>query len=317
MKLSIVIPMYNVDKYIEKCLLSCINQDISASDYEIIVVNDGSLDCSMQIVSAIAKCYSNIRIIEQQNQGLSAARNNGFAISKGEYVWFVDSDDWIECNCLKRITHKLCDNIDILQLQYRLVYDDSMLNKDCYTIIDGIVTGVKQTLNGGLPAPAQFAIYRSDFLRENNLSFVLNIYHEDSEFKPRVTYLAKKIASDNDVCYNYYQREIGSITSSFTFKRAESIIFVCNSLYFFSKNLPLQIQKCFCQKIGLNLNTLFNGLCTLSKKEKNIISKQIFANKHLLYCMVKSGYVKYILEGLIFIVSIPVGLSIYSYFKHR
>ena len=124
MDLSIIIPVYNVEKYIEKCLLSCIKQDISYEDYEIVVVNDGSPDNSITIVERIAKDYSNIRIINQENQGLSGARNTGMKHAKGNYIWFVDSDDYIEENCLGRIVSYLNGDLDILQLQYRHVFED-------------------------------------------------------------------------------------------------------------------------------------------------------------------------------------------------
>lgn len=315
MKLSIVIPVYNVEKYIEKCLLSCIDQDIPASEYEIIVVNDGTPDNSMEIVRTIAENYSNIRILEQQNQGLSAARNNGFAIAKGEYVWFVDSDDWIEKDCLKRITSLLTDNIDILQLQYLLAYDNSDLNMNCITQIEGVVSGVEQTLRGGLPAPAQFAVYRSEFLRQNGLSFVRGIYHEDSEFKPRAVYLAKKIASDVEVCYNYYQRQTGSITSKFSLKRGNDIIFLCNNLYEFSKNLPASIRKSFYNHISLNLNSLFYGYNSLKSNEQADIKSNIKSNRHLLYCMIKSGNLKYKTEGALFSLSFNIGIALYKVLK--
>lgn len=318
MKLSIVIPVYNVEKYIAKCLLSCINQDILASDYEIIVVNDGTPDNSMEIVKGLAKSHSNIHVLNQQNQGLSAARNNGFAIAKGEYVWFVDSDDWIEENCLKRISNLLTNNLDILQLQYRLTYDDSSLNKDVErTIIDGVVNGESQTLVGGLPAPAQFSIYRAEFLRKHNLKFVRGIYHEDSEFKPRAVYLAETITSDNIVSYNYYQRQSGSITSSFSIKRANDIIYVCNSLYDFSQNLPSSIKKCFYSKIALNLNSLIFGYKTLPNNEQEQIRDVLKMNKHLLHCMTKSNSIKYKIEGIIFSVNISLGIALYNLFKHN
>ena len=99
MKLSIIIPMYNVEPYIEKCLLSCLNQNIPHADYEIIVVNDGSPDGSLGIARRIASTVDNMLIVSQENGGLSAARNKGLSYAKGEYVWFVDSDDWIEENC--------------------------------------------------------------------------------------------------------------------------------------------------------------------------------------------------------------------------
>ena len=92
MKLSIIVPVYNVEKYIVKCISSLLDQQ--TNDYEIIIVNDGTKDKSIDLIKKTFN-DSKIAIIEQENQGLSAARNTGVRHSKGEYIWFVDSDDWI------------------------------------------------------------------------------------------------------------------------------------------------------------------------------------------------------------------------------
>ena len=96
--------MYKVEAFIEKCLNSCLNQDISKEEYEIVCVNDGSPDKSAEIAEHIAKSNANIRVINRPNGGLSAARNTGIDNAKGEYIFFVDSDDWIADNCLGKIT---------------------------------------------------------------------------------------------------------------------------------------------------------------------------------------------------------------------
>jgi len=164
MILSIIVPVYNVEQYVEKCLLSCIRQDIAMDEYEIIVVNDGSLDRSYEIVLDYAIRYDNIWVINQVNQGLSSARNVGFQKAKGEYVWFVDSDDWIEENCLGRICSYLRDGLDILQLQYRLVYHAK--NKF-----------VKASNQGGEPTAGRFSdILKEFFMRERK--------YDDAGFTP-------------------------------------------------------------------------------------------------------------------------------------
>ena len=315
MKLSIIIPVYNVEKYIEKCIQSCLDQDILPNDYEIIVVIDGSPDNSLQIVNRLVKLHTNIHTLNQENQGLSAARNNGFAIAKGEYVWFIDSDDWIEKNCLKRITSKLTNNLDILQIQHRLVYDDNSKNRDCYTTIKGIITGKEQIIKGGLPAPAQFTIFRSEFLRANDLKFVKGIYHEDSEFKPRATYLAESISSDDIISYNYYQRSNGSITSVFSLKRALDIIFVNNSLYDFCSNLPEVHKKYFNDFIGVNINTILYGFHALPPSERNMLKQHINKNKHLFVSMMKSSKLKYQIEGFILHLNVNIGISFHKFLK--
>lgn len=316
MKLSIIIPVYNVEKYIEKCILSCEDQNIPSNDYEIIVVNDGSPDESLAIIEELSKKFSNISIISQENQGLSAARNAGLKRAKGEYVWFVDSDDSIASNCLFRICSKLKDELDILHLQYRNVYDDETKSFDePFTLIDGIRTGIEVTLNGGLPAPAQFSIYRRTFLELNHLSFVKGIYHEDSEFKPRAVYQAKKIASDDHVSYYYYQRSSGNIMSSFTLKRAIDVIFVNNSLYSFSKELDYEVKRAINLKISTNLNSLFCGYWKLPSKERKIVKKLLNNNRHLFECMVNCPNKKYFIEGLTFRYNTTFALQLYRLLK--
>lgn len=236
MKLSIVIPMYGVEKYIEKCLLSCINQESACLgvDYEIICVNDGTKDKSAVLARSIADKHEGIIVIDQENGGLSAARNTGTAAAKGEYIWYVDSDDYIEPGSLARILPKLKDEVDILQLHYRLVYENGSPSKD---VIDcapvGAFTGREITERGGLATPAQFSVLRSKYLKENGFKFLKGIYHEDMEYKPRVFYLADKIVFDDGISYNYLQRE-GTIMSTFRPKRIYDLMVVVNNLLDFS-----------------------------------------------------------------------------------
>ena len=103
MKLSIIIPVYNVEKFITRCLHSCVSQNLSINEFEIVVVNDGTRDNSMKFVSQFAEEYSNISIINQENKGLSAARNRGLSVAKGDYVWFVDSDDYLDNKALETV----------------------------------------------------------------------------------------------------------------------------------------------------------------------------------------------------------------------
>ena len=100
-KVSIIVPVYNVEKYLAQCLDSLINQTLK--EIEIICVNDGSKDNSAKILTAYAQKYVRIKIINQTNQGLSAARNNGISVATGEYIGFVDSDDWVDIDFYKKL----------------------------------------------------------------------------------------------------------------------------------------------------------------------------------------------------------------------
>ena len=119
-KFSIIVPVYNVEKYLTKCLDSITNQNFR--DIEIICVNDGSTDNSLQILKEYAQKDRRIIVIDQENQGVSAARNRGLAVATGDYILFVDSDDWIELNACEIILQNLEEkNVDILFFEYRKI----------------------------------------------------------------------------------------------------------------------------------------------------------------------------------------------------
>lgn len=110
MKLSIIIPVFNSEKHLKKCLESVFSQDLCSFDYEVIIINDGSYDLSKNIILNFKKRHHNLIFIDQQNQGVSAARNAGLEISKGEYITFIDSDDEIYPNSLSKIIQLIKDN---------------------------------------------------------------------------------------------------------------------------------------------------------------------------------------------------------------
>lgn len=145
MKLSFIVPIYNLEEYIEECIISLINQDLPHSEYEILCINDGSTDSSLDILERLAKEHTNIIIINQENQGVSAARNNGIKNAKGEYIWFVDGDDLIARNCLKfLITFMDEKKLPLIRFKYKTIYtnnikyDSKKLNKTEFFMVDSI-----------------------------------------------------------------------------------------------------------------------------------------------------------------------------------
>ena len=106
-RISIIVPMYNVAPFIEECLHSLWNQDLSEDEYEVVIINDGSADESLTLAQAICAQHSNVQLISQENKGLSEARNAGLAKARGEYIWFVDADDRIAPGCLSAIGQKM------------------------------------------------------------------------------------------------------------------------------------------------------------------------------------------------------------------
>ena len=127
MKLSIIVPMYNVEKYIQRCLSSIINNKGFLENCELIVVNDGTKDNSESIARKIIEGLPNTQIIVQENQGLSAARNIGLSRAIGEYVWFIDSDDWIEPDMYEILVDALESNCtDIAACSWFKSFDDNL-----------------------------------------------------------------------------------------------------------------------------------------------------------------------------------------------
>lgn len=221
MILSIVVPVYNVAKYLPKCLDSLLNQDIGLDDYEIIVVNDGSTDASGEIAQDYAGRFSNIVLLNQENKGLSAARNSGIGSAKGKYIQFVDSDDYLEPNVLKSLVEKMeKDNLDILRFNYQNVnekyevFNPNKINKPFVDYRDEICDGLT-FLNErlGYACYAVQFIIKAELLMPHENRFREGMLFEDTEWTPRILTLAHRMTSVETIVYNYLQRE-GSITQS-------------------------------------------------------------------------------------------------------
>lgn len=237
LRLSIIVPVYNVEQYIKKCLISCLDQDLDKSEYEIIVVDDGSKDKSAEIVKDIAQNTSNIILIHQKNGGLSSARNTGLAMAKGEYVWFVDSDDWIKSNCLKYLTNTVCKNdLDVLcfgvDYYHTPTHIDSSMSP---TTQDGVVMSGEDFITKVHMIPAAWvALYRRKFLICNNLRFLEGILHEDQEFTPRAYCLAHRIMYVHRHEYVYLQRQGSIMKSNRNAQRCLDLLTIADSLYAFT-----------------------------------------------------------------------------------
>lgn len=216
MKLSIIVPIYNVAPYLRKCIDSLLMQDIL--DYEIILVDDGSLDNCPQICDEYAATHSNINVIHQKNAGLSAARNSGITIAKGEYIWFVDSDDYVEPNVLNALMEQIeRDNLDVLRFSYQNVKESGEtfvpyegMKMDYNNFSDFPVDGVT-FLNKRMWIQCyawQFVVKKNILKQEQ---FTPNIYFEDIDWTPRMLLRANRVASTDSFVYYYLWRE-GSIT---------------------------------------------------------------------------------------------------------
>lgn len=237
MKLSIVIPAYNVEQYIGNCLDSIFNQQIETDMLEVIVVNDGSKDKTEDVVKYFTSQHPNLIYIYQENQGQSVARNTGLHRATGDLVWYVDSDDATTENSIKTIFSyfEKYPNADFLTFD-RIHYNlEDGTKKYCKSW--GGLKAQKDTyekpLNGQeannvlLASVPWFHVFKRDFLIKNNLYFTANLLNEDDELRMRLFFFAKEVRYIPFAHYIYSAFRPGSITTvnqSFTMKSAESSI---------------------------------------------------------------------------------------------
>lgn len=238
MKVSVIVPVYNVEEYIEQCILSLLNQKFQ--DFEIIVVNDGSKDNSIEKIQYLINKYENIRLINQKNAGLSAARNTGLKNSKGKYISFVDSDDWVESNFLKNLYVAAEENdADIVCAGYKKVYEntdkkDEVMVRSAELIETQIISGEEALLYQYEHSEYRMEVwddlYRREFLFENDLLFEEGYLHEDEMFTPLALLKANRVKFIDDISYCYRQRDNSIMNSLKNEKHAKSLLKASESL---------------------------------------------------------------------------------------
>ena len=207
MKVSIIIPVYNTEQYLSRCIDSILGQ--SFTDFELLLIDDGSTDGSAKICDAYAEKDSRIRVLHKENGGVSSARNLGLNEAKGEWVVFVDSDDWISDNCIKLLTEPLRNKeFDIVVGDYRIIGEfpynlELSLPEGAYH-----ETGITHTFcNGGIYIMSWNKLYRKEFLLKNQLAFEEGKVHEDEILAFEISCLEKSFYVVKSVTYYYRIRE--------------------------------------------------------------------------------------------------------------
>lgn len=298
MILSVIIPVYNVEKYVESSIRSCENQDIPKEDYEVIVVNDGSPDGSLAIVQRLAREYSNIRVISQENGGLSVARNTGMENACGDYYMFVDSDDWIAENCLGKLTAKLRkENPDALAICAADVIDGVTIRR--FSFPNETPIAGRDFLKNGISPCAPFGIWKASFFKKNNLEFHRGIFHEDAELTPRAYYLADKVSRTNDIVY-FVNPSDSSITRTANPKRAFDLIeVVVPSLSRFAKGVDDAYKVCFYDMEESCMNLALSIIKDADKEEKDRLNAEIAERSYLWKDIRKCSYLRYRMEACV------------------
>lgn len=239
-KYSFIVPVYNTEKYLKKCLDSLVNQ--TYKDFEIIVVNDGSTDKSSSIISKYQKKYKNIIVIDKENEGLSMARNRGVQKSSGKYIIFVDSDDYVSNKLLEEVDKKI-DDSDILRFQIATEDEDytkiNEYHEEGFESMYGY-DAFKNLSSYHFVEPAWCYVIRKNYYIENKFSFKKGVYHEDFGLIPYVIYKARKVKSIDFIGYYYIQRN-GSIMNNNdykkTVKKAFDMLEQYKTMRLFAKNI--------------------------------------------------------------------------------
>lgn len=280
MRISFIIPVYNISRYIGRCIASVRNQGLACDDYEIIVVNDGSTDESLQVVEEFltreaksGEPTAPVVIVNQPNQGLSAARNAGFKRARGNYIWWVDGDDTLEACFAPRLLERAeKERLDVLCFNLNMVEETAGTSKR-FEIEDKTmgrtVRGEEFMIKCAMPPAAWAAIYRRGFLERYGLKFYEGIYHEDQEFTPRAYFLARRIAFENVNVYNFYQREDSIIHSKIP-KKTQDLLLICQNLWNFAMEhtqIESAIRYIFVNRVSFLFSQALSNLCMCEQYE--------------------------------------------------
>lgn len=290
MKLSIIVPVYNVQQYIIACIKSLLDHD--TDDYEIIVVNDGTKDNSIELIRQ-EFCDDRLVIVEQVNSGLSAARNKGVELAKGDYIWFVDSDDWIESHSVDWIIKEInTSDFDILYQPYTYEYRNGNVSVVEKKFFYDIKAGADVLKLSACATCAQFYIVKRSFWLANNFHFYVGILHEDNELMYKVIYSAKRVKCISKPIY-YHNIRPGSITQTFNPKRCYSLKIVCDSLYcYLMKNVKKEDMAIFARYLLDALYAMLDAAKDGDLKIKHEINSYLSNNSNILFLLWKYGNLK-------------------------
>lgn len=312
LRLSIIIPFYNVERFISECLDSVFNQDIPLDEYEVICVNDGSPDHSRDIVLEYMTRFPNLRLIEhEKNRKLGTARNTGRTIARGKYIWNVDSDDKIVPNCLAGLL-EICEENDLDVLEFGAIQFSPTKQKELPRIPQSlnVEEGLKylERLNAyrvSRMCPVWNKIIRRDFLEENGIFSPEINMGEDIPYSFRILTLAKRLIVTSN-CYYLYRTNDDSLTGS-NWKPTPDVLyekcFVNPKLVFqVAQMVPSNhaiVRKSFLQSAKYTLDLFPKYLGEMSDEHQNrfksLCRKSFFKNRYVFKLMGQKRSVRFCL----------------------
>lgn len=291
---SIILPIYNVEKYIDRCMNTILNEEFN--DYEIILVDDGSTDSCPKLCDGYGAFSEKIKVLHKKNGGLSSARNAGLSIATGKYIFWLDSDDYLPMGALNRLGEILYKNdVDILKFNYMRQPNNitikSILKPGNYnrTQIEEVVIPLALKNTSEFIMSAWSHIYKREFIKRNNLSFVSErqIGSEDYLFSLHAFLTANSLLAIEHVLYNYDYRE-GSLSQ----KYRENLIEKYRQLYISMQKLLLryQVPDCYFQMLryfyvwNCYYVLIFNEMRIThnhNKKDRDVNIRQLLCQREL------------------------------------
>ena len=274
--ISIIIPVYNVEKYLDKCIDSVVNQ--TYTNLEIILVNDGSTDNSPEICNVWADKDNRIKVINKENGGLSDARNTGLAAANGVFIAFVDSDDYLVPDMYEKLINTIYQTeSDIALCKFRYVYETeqySLCSADSYDITEYTAFNAMSALiDDRIRQVVWNKLYRSEIAKD--IMFDVGKFHEDEFWSYKAIGNASKIAEIDYTGYNYLQRANSIMNNDYSLRRLDALEAKCLRQTYLDSEYPELSDK---GRINLIFFAIYNGqmaLKHLNKSEKKAAFDQL------------------------------------------
>ncbi|MDY3317569.1 glycosyltransferase [Riemerella anatipestifer] len=321
MKISFIVPVYNTEIFLEKCLDSIVNQNLNEIDYEVIIINDGSPDNSQELINRFTDRYSNFYSIITPNMGLSSARNEGVDRARGDYIFFVDSDDYLEENSVHKVL-KQCyeDELDCISFDYKKVYEDNHAENTLirsYKCKEKVYNSVDFLCQNTVVSNVWKYLFKRKIITENYLYFIPNIYHEDEDFTTIYLSYSNRIKHVNVLVYNYLQRKNSIMNTSDIGKKKkkiEDMISVIRHLRQRSDNTSGLLKRGIERKTEQLLVSVFLRLKKDDMGSENIKLMRLNLRKDGLY-PIRIKYQNWKFKLMTFVINHPLLYSIYYSIK--
>lgn len=292
-KVSIVVPIYNVEKYLEKCLESILMQ--SLKEVEIICINDGSTDNSKKILESYKDKFLYLKVINQKNKGLSYSRNRGVKLSKGKYVYFLDSDDFLKNKNSLEFMYNIAEKneLDLLINDFENYYEGTeKIEKENLITLDKsgkIYKGI-EILNYGLKNKKNFSIsvnrlMKRRIIEKEKLYFIENIYYEDVEYNIRSLFFFEKVMYNPEVTMVYRRRSNSITTAKIGEKNIKSYYIVAIKIQNFLKERKKDDAKLSYQQAAI---CLYKACIEVLKNRKLVLPFERTDSKEIMDIILSS-----------------------------